>query len=269
MVTSKDIGKTFIEAREKLSMSQEAAAAKSHIHHNVIVDLENGVFDRLNKLYIKGFLKKYSAFLGLDTEDILGKFDSIAPTLPQQGFVYDVDSSHDETKTKAEKVTDMVENKLQIAGVVALSVVFLVLVVVLMGVVRSKMAPAEKKEAPVVSQTTSVPLQKRTMDTVSKAAATKTPPATSQVTLTLKSRGRSWVKITEGDKTLFVGFLEDGDKKTWEAAGPITVWTGKADMLEFYVNTKKVGIIAAGVVRNIKVSSEGVKIGNDWVTKFD
>ena len=49
----------------------------------------------------------------------------------------------------------------------------------------------------------------------------------------------------------------------------IIVWTGKADMLDFIVNNRQVGKVAAGVVRNIQVSSEGVRIGDTWVKRFN
>ncbi|MFH1877311.1 MAG: helix-turn-helix domain-containing protein, partial [Candidatus Omnitrophota bacterium] len=80
--TPREIGNLFKEAREKLGLSIPDAAAQSKIHHNVLEDIENGAYERLGKLYMKSFIKKYSFFLELDTNSIAAKFDSISAEIP-------------------------------------------------------------------------------------------------------------------------------------------------------------------------------------------
>ena len=99
-------------------------------------------------------------------------------------------------------------------------------------------------------------------------AARKETPRKESVVLTLKARDEVWIQLKAGDKKIFDGFLKNGDSKTWEADGPITVWTGKADKLDFIVNRRNVGVVAAGVVKNIKVSSEGVQVGDTWSARI-
>ena len=68
---------------------------------------------------------------------------------------------------------------------------------------------------------------------------------------------------------LFSGNLDKGDSRTWKSDGTLTVWSGRADKLDFTLNGRSIGVVAAGVVRNIEVSSEGVKIGDVWVVYID
>ena len=261
--TPKEIGNIFKEARKKLNLSVEDAYRQSRIHPSVINDIENGVFDRIGKLYVKSFLKKYSATLGLNTENIMKKYESIAFTIPAREF----DLGVREKEEKNEVLGVFMEKKLQTAFAVILAVVLAALVVVLIGMMRSKvlLARRQKEAAVLTREVAAVPV--KTRKTISKrtapAARVSTP-----VSLTLKARGKVWVQITRGENTLFAGILKKGDSKTWKSDGTLTVWTGKGEMLDFVVNKRRVGKVAAGVVKNIKVSSSGVKIGDAWITRL-
>ncbi len=101
MATPEEIGKIFIEARERRNLSPAEASRESRIHPDVITDIEGGTFDRLGKIYIKSFLKKYSEFLALDPEDILSKYKTIAPE--SAGLQFDL-SELDKEKVKWSKV---------------------------------------------------------------------------------------------------------------------------------------------------------------------
>ncbi len=66
-----------------------------------------------------------------------------------------------------------------------------------------------------------------------------------------------------------MGTLHAGKAKKLEsAAGTLTVWTGKGEFLEFNVNGKDLGRAADGVIRNIVVTKEGIKIGDKWVKRI-
>ena len=264
---SKEIGNIYREAREKLGLSVEETNERSRIHINVINDIENGVFDRLGKLYLRSFLKKYANFLKLDYKEILEKFENIATKIPNIEFDPDVKSTG-----RKKTPTVATEKTIQASLVGLFSVIFIVLVIVLVGRVRSKFTGATLSEEAAVVQT-----KKTAAPTVVKKKVTPAPKKEKKtsifakkpaVTLTLAARGEAWVKVTEGRKTLFVGVLRRGNKKTFTAASALTVWTGRAEMLDFTVNKRKLGKIADGVIKNIKVSKEGVIVDDNWVTRF-
>jgi cytoskeletal protein RodZ len=80
-MTSKDLGRIFKEARSEKGFSIREAAFQSRIHDNVIKDIETGDFERLGRVYIKGFIKKYSEFLDLDTSDMVQKFTDLSSSI--------------------------------------------------------------------------------------------------------------------------------------------------------------------------------------------
>lgn len=267
---AKEIGKIYKEAREKIGISVEEANERSRIHLNVINDIESGVFGRLNKLYVKSFLKKYAIFLNLDAGNILKKFDELSGELPKAEFNPDI-------KMKEEPIERgpsfaMPEKTIQMVLVGLFSVVLLVLIFVLAGRLKSKFVEARQRRAATVTEAkaTTAPVVKKEKAPAASTREGRTTQAAKKPTveLTLEARGEAWVKVTEGNKTLFVGVLRKGDKKSFESDKAIAIWTGRAEMLDFIVNRKKLGKIADGVIKNIKISKEGITIDDNWVTRF-
>lgn len=272
MITTKEIGRVLREEREERQLSVDEVSRSTRIHANVIKDIESGIFDRIGMIYLKSFLKKYSDFLGLDTESIMKKYDSISSSIPTREFNVDIDIEEPEDKENPFATTT--EKKIQIALVAFLSVVLIVLVFVLIGMMRTRLSKPVTRKALVkeVAAKPAQPVKKETQTKKKPAVVTQKPAPVKEiagaVNLTLKARGEVWLRVTRGEKRLFDGFLKNGETKSWQADGPLTVWTGKADMLDFIVNGREVGTVAAGVVRNIKVSSEGVQVGDAWVKRF-
>ncbi len=285
-MTSKDLGRIFREARDKRGFSVREVASRSNIHDNVIKDIETGDFERLGKVYIKGFIKKYSAFLELDTDDMIQKFTDLSSSIEDRKFKV---NAKDTAEIKAKKTAmKMPEFKIpeftlpkfkipkinidftpkQIQGIVVgvLSVVMIALLFLFIGMVRTRVSSPEKLKP--ASRTTST--AKKTVKTPPKKIVSQAPSkATGPVTLKIKAKGEVWLKVVEGDNQLFVGTLKSGESKTWNSKETISVWTGNAGNLDFTVNRKSLGTVAAGVVKNIRISSGGVRVGNEWVERLD
>ena len=263
---AREIGNICKEAREKLGMSVEEANERSRIHINVINDIESGVFDRLGKLYLRSFLKKYAIFLNLDANSILEKFEGVATQIPEAEFDPDIKAKEEERQP-----TIVNEKTIQVALISVFSAILIILVFVFAGRIGSKISQIReaRREAALQQKAAAPALKAKKAPAASlRQKETVKPVVKPSVTLTLESRGEAWVKVTEGGNTLFVGILRRGDKKTWQAAGAITIWTGRAEMLDFTVNKHKVGKIADGVIKNIKVSKEGIAVNGSWVTRF-
>ena len=291
MVTSKEIGKKFREKRKTLGVSVEDASSQSRIHPNVIADIENGVFDRLDKLYVRSFLKKYATYLGIDEKGVMEDYEKISSSLPDKEFTFNVEK---EEKKQQElklpplpKLPPVSREQVQKILVIASAVVLVILMFILIGTMKSKITLARQKRAealpkkvavqqkprkevviaPKAEEAEEAPVQQK--KSVSNFVGRIMAPAKEgMVSLTLRSRGDAWIRVSHEGDILFDGTLHDGDSKTWQAAGTIKVWTGKAERLDFIVNDHKVSRVAKGVVKDIKVSSEGVQVGDDWAARF-
>ena len=257
-MTSKEIGNIFKEARERLNLTLEQVYEKSRIHLRVIQDIENGAFERLAPLYIRSFMRKYAQVLGLDPDDILKKLDSAYCEFVPQAFSL---AATEKKQQKEKKQPNLTQKQVQTLIVGGLAVVLVVLIFVFIGMLRSWKPSLRRAPRPASAAAQKAASEKKAPEQEQKTAGS--------VTLTLKAKGKAWVQVRSGDKNLYAGIMNKGETETWKGEGVLTVWTGKAENLEFTVNNRKMGAIAAGVVKNIKVSAEGVKIGEEPVTSSE
>ena len=290
MSASELLGKIFQEKRKRRSLEIEDVSGKTYINIGIIIDIESGVFDKLSPVYMRSFIKKYSNFLELNVEEMLKQYEGIVSGSSVKAFSTELKqptkkkkaTSRESISPEKEKKVSLfhsltAKKKVQIISAVLLAVVFMALVVTLIRV-TNKVLTSPPRVVPVVApskvSSSPVPAPKIVPNKIKRKSIfakkeVKPIAANSPVTLILAARDRVWVQVasSSGGK-IFDGFLKDGDSRTWKGTGTFTIWTGKANMLDFTVNGNDLGVVASGVVRNIKVSAEGVFVGDDWVIRF-
>ncbi|MFH1846256.1 MAG: RodZ domain-containing protein [Candidatus Omnitrophota bacterium] len=271
MMTNKEIGKIFRDSRESREINLEDAYEMSRIHPNIIKNLEEGFFDKIERPYIRSFLKKYSEFLNLDPADILKKYDAGSFLNVSAKEFSATPEKKKENKQKKENPPEILKKKIINAAVVFFSIITVVLIFVLIGLIRDRVEIAKNRRQLAVADTKKTSIQDKQKRTVLNDSAQKKDSvinAELQVNLELQAKGEVWVQVNGGDKVLFAGIMNKGAVKTWSSNSDLTVWTGKANMLDFTVNGHHAGVVAAGVVKDIKVSKKGVRIGDNWVAHF-
>jgi cytoskeletal protein RodZ len=344
MITAKDLGIIFKEAREAKNMTVDQVTTKSKIHPNVVRDIENGVLDRLDALYVKSFVKKYAEFLGLDGEDIVGKYQSIKMGIPQGAPNFDKAVEKDKAKKSRvdrQAIAEMVKegaasesgqspmkddivmqqirrarekyvkkinyadeargniNKIAVLAGTALATALIAAVAVVgiragAGFIKNaaeKRAEAQQERS---AQEAIMPTEKKVKGSAKKQPASlpkkeskaildslkddikQSPPtntaskqqSTAALKLVLSAKGDVWVQVFSGGKTVFAETMSPGSSKALDSDGTLTVWTGKGENLEFSVNGRDLGVVVEGVVRNIVVSKDGVKLGDKWLERL-
>ncbi|MDP8257891.1 MAG: DUF4115 domain-containing protein [Candidatus Aadella gelida] len=265
----KELGKIFSDAREKKHLTINEVSARSLISFRVIKDIETGVLDRIGKPYLKSFMKKYATFLGLDVEDILKKYEKISLKVPGMEFSLE----YDEYDKKDEDLVSVTDKNIQKGLAIALTCIFVILVLVLVGKVREGIRkrnnPEKIKVSTQIKKKVRVAEPKIVKEVKKKEILEKKKINKKALKFTLKARDEAWIHITEGDNLLYSGMLGKGSSETWDTDGTINVWTGKGEMLDFEINGQDLGEVASGVCKNIKVSPDGVKIGKTWVARVD
>lgn len=266
MATAKEIGKRFKEERKRRGLSADEVCRASRIHPNIIADIEGGVFDRIGAPYIKSFLKKYALFLELDSENILKEYEAVILRTPAKKFSLNIETQDEKNpslnlpKISNLRLPQISKKDLRIIGISAISVISIVLMFMIVNGIRSALS-----RRPVKQQVKTAAVQTKRK----KAPLKKKKETDSPLVLTLKARGEVWIKVKKGRKTLFEGVLERGGSRTWRTNGTINVWTGKGEVLDFVINTRRAGAVINGVVKNISVSSSGIKVGDKWVFRLE
>ena len=72
----KEIGETLKEARESIGVSVEEVASDLKVRPNQIQNIEDGNMKAFKDvLYVKGLVKEYSKYLGLDYDSMIDEFN--------------------------------------------------------------------------------------------------------------------------------------------------------------------------------------------------
>jgi transcriptional regulator with XRE-family HTH domain len=84
-----EIGSVLRNARGERNLSLEQAARELHIRSRYLEALEEGRFSELpGAAYVKGYLQRYAAYLQLDKEEVLRRFEQMDGVLARKAFYF-------------------------------------------------------------------------------------------------------------------------------------------------------------------------------------
>lgn len=84
-----EIGKLLRSAREDLRLTLQEVSGMLHIRSHYLQALESGDLDNLpGAAYTKGYLQAYAAFLHLDKDEILRRFELVEDEVPAGGLFF-------------------------------------------------------------------------------------------------------------------------------------------------------------------------------------
>ncbi len=120
----KTVGEILLAARERSGLSLESVSLETKIPKKSLEYLETDNFEALpSRVYVKGFLRTYAGVLGLDTQQILGRFEvQTGQTHKSRGDRWEVE----ETVVEEELVAPKVFRRFVLPAIMALSVIILI-----------------------------------------------------------------------------------------------------------------------------------------------
>lgn len=74
-ISKEELAKRFRSAREKKGYSLKEIVDATKLHPSVISALESGDYSKISLVYLKGFLKIYASFLGIDPQEAVSVLD--------------------------------------------------------------------------------------------------------------------------------------------------------------------------------------------------
>ncbi|HNX91121.1 MAG TPA: DUF4115 domain-containing protein [Candidatus Omnitrophota bacterium] len=324
MIDPRELGEVFRKAREAKGVTIEKANLQSRIHPNVIRDIESGDFTRLEKVYMRSFVKKYAVFLALNVNDILAAYDAVikdrsvssdpakiekaervvAEKMVEQNLADsacpDVVKPQSHLKKKAPvlrnetKLTkspiDLSINRKDAYIKIAFMLAVIVIAVIAGLAIRSRSVgngndkiknensaqertPQQISKQPEVKKSkknAAAAVEPKTKDATEKKSKASEADTVGDLAITLHATGEVWVQVFDANKkTIFVDTMAAGSSKSLKVSGEVSLWTGKGENMEVSVNGVNCGNIAKGVVRNIVISKKGIKIGSEWIKRFE
>ncbi|MEI7670063.1 MAG: helix-turn-helix domain-containing protein [Pseudomonadota bacterium] len=83
-----NIGIYLRESRESLNLTIDQVAVALNIRPQYLIDIENGDLSKLpSKVYVRGYIKNYANYLGLDKTKVLAAYESLFNESAQKFFV--------------------------------------------------------------------------------------------------------------------------------------------------------------------------------------
>ncbi len=212
-------GQLLRAARQERGLSLEDAERGTRIRRELLEALEADDYPRLPpSVYVRGFIRTYARWLGLDPEEVVGLFPG-SPTVPEFRPLATVRNPE---PTWAGRF---------LAGLVVVALLVLGYgVVKLAGTAGPVPAPAGLP-APTTAPAPTPPPQ-------------PTPtPVVDQVQVQLRVVERAWVAVTVDNQQVFQGILEVGDTRTWTGRQRVAIRCGNAGGVEVYLNGRRLGLL--------------------------
>jgi len=248
--------------RQERGLSLEDVQKKTKIHLNVLRAIEGDSISNLSPIYLKGFIKIYCGYLGLDAKDFIGpsgqpQKPALNATVgrPIGARIEKTSSFIKDASIKLGTLKPLVSLK-KIIIFVVIAVIFIFLGINLIKFVSSRPKRSRLEKAKI-SMLVSAP---RAVATASQAKINKD--LTQGFTLGIFARGKSWISAKVDGKVVFHGVLARGRSETWQAKEKIELSLGDAGAVELQVNDQRFANLGrhGQSLKNVIINKEGLKI---------
>jgi len=263
------LGERLKIAREKKGLSIEDVQKETKIHSTVLRAIEEGRCDDiLTPTYVYSFLKKYSQYLGLDTRDISKEYAEIHKKNPSAAIAI---SSVEEADRSA-----ALRRLMFLAGIaLIIFITFLVLKFAwskaspFLKNIGKKSVAVERYKGKKQGSLKPVQVKSSTKEAVRKADDTKKPDVSIKETakvkpepfkMTIKVNRDVMVKVKKDGTALFGRVLPKGSSETISASSKVELYTARGEAIEIIINGKSYGSPGRGILKNIEITSLGVKV---------
>ncbi|HEX2865746.1 MAG TPA: RodZ domain-containing protein [Ignavibacteriales bacterium] len=281
------------ENRLKKEITLQQMFVKTRISIKYLEAIENGNFDVLPEVYLKAFIKSYAAAVGLDEDAIVRKFENA-----KQGHEYqerqeeEVHHAPKEEKpsqtrhpkkeyvsidTSAPLSEDEASSSHSGRGNLILAGVGILLFVVIVAAYftffhhSSKEIVTEKPYEEYIENN-----KPGTDSTASTAANTLTPAATpaaaasDSLTLKVRTKDLTWVKITADSTRVSEFNLQPNTEKDIKAKRNFKVVLGNSNSVQLMLNNNPLTFSGGkGTVRILKIDSSGIASSRSLKTSKD
>jgi cytoskeleton protein RodZ len=286
------IGARLKSARLEKKLTIDEVYKKTKIHPEVLLAIEEDRFSQLSPVYLKGFLKIYSRFLGMNPQEIVEGFQepkTIVETVdlsrrsgipPEAGREKDEEKIEAVIKGPAFKFNfSLFKSYLKIAGIILAAIISLWLLfkigkftvtrikaVAHAIATRPKRAakPSEKIEKvqtkikPAVKPVVKPVVKPEVKSIVKPVVAVK--PVSSQVELSIRAKEDCYIYLKSDGKTVFQGVLKKGYAEAWAAKDKMELTVGNAGGIELNVNGNPLPPLGKRkqAIKNIIITKEGL-----------
>jgi transcriptional regulator with XRE-family HTH domain len=219
MNTMESLGKYLRRERETKKISLKEVAKNIKVREQFLKALEEDRHDLLpSTTYVKGFLSALAKYIGLDSNEVLLRYESLLKGEP----------APEEEVPSEKKISSIAKYRWVIGGGIIAG--FVAVCLLLLFPAKPPMEPVSPKpEAKTISPSPPPP----------QAAEKSTVPEEKSITLQLKAVERTWVSIQLDDQPERDIMLQSGESISYQATKRIQMVVGNAGGLDLIFNDKQ------------------------------
>ena len=263
------IGARLKEVRLGKGLSLEEVHKKTKIQMDILKAIEENSLANINPIYIKGFLKIYCDFLGVNFKEY-NPDQKDSGRQPQQVSPRPMNIGGAAVPQKqpikmAGKSKFNVKQAVSVLVIVLLALFLVVGLVKLGGFVVSAIRKPRHSVARPIPPVTVKPVVKAVAKPLvaTKKVSAKQVPLTSKVRLAVSAKEDCFIQLKVDGKTVFQRVLKRGRFESWEAKDRIELSLNNAAALTMVVNGQSIPPIGrkGQAVKNIVITREGINTG--------
>ncbi len=247
------IGKRLRVEREKKGVSLEEVSAQTRIHHSILKALEENRFNDIpSPMYVKGFLKKYADYLGLDSRLMVEKYLATHPKAPEQVLILEGEGIGRERFRRF----------LILMGVIV--AILVVLAISSYYIVRSLASRSKETALEVAKVEEGIAIAPIPAKSPSPSASPREF-LSEPFNLTVRATQKVWLQVTSDGTVIFQDVLLPGDVESWQANDEIALRVGNAGGIELTLNGEPLGSPGkpGQVIRDLVFTKEGMRVKED------
>ncbi|MCP4653003.1 MAG: DUF4115 domain-containing protein [Candidatus Omnitrophica bacterium] len=235
------------EKRKSLGLRTENIVDKTKLHPSVIRDIEAGDFSNICPAYLKGFIKIYAGFLGIDLGNALEELSAPKKTPPEKKL-----------RLKG-PVIPSYSKKVIIYVVVGLIVlrIFIGMVGCVGKIFTSKPKPVSSAQKKSVQS--SIPTQKSKPQAKALLVSDFD---SGEIVVSLTVKRDCFLRANVDGRLLFQGVLRKGVIETWRGTEEIEFKIGDGSAVMVEVNGKPIPPLTSmrRAIKSLKITPKGISV---------
>ncbi|MDD4893770.1 MAG: DUF4115 domain-containing protein [Candidatus Omnitrophica bacterium] len=241
--------------RLQKGLSLEDAHKKTKIHLNILKAIEEDSLVNFSPVYIKGFLKIYCKFLGVDPRDCIPDYKESQAPIKRAADLRE--KSAPSFKLPSLNFSSLRGIRVNFKALATVCVIILFIIGLFnLGKFISSKASRISKKANAPAGTISKPENKAATAKSHTSAVVKT------ITLDIHAKENCFILVKCDGRVMFQNILRKGRSESWQAKDKIELSLGNAGAVELEVNGKRIpGLGRKGqALKNISITKEGLSI---------
>lgn len=289
------LGSRLKDKRKELNLTIEEVVEKTKLHPGMIREIEEGNLDKINPTYLKGFIRIYASFLGVDIGNALSEVSGLTtqknnivkrrkpqitpassqkftpttlqkekavPIIPE-GTNVDIAA-----KRKTDKVLPVKVRKVTLPAQFKKVIGFSLLVIIILCGVTLLGKFAVNKVGVLVKDRKAARERKEVIpDKVNLPKAVNTPKVTHEVVpqdidVALTVKKNCFLRVKVDGKLLFEGILRKGAVETWKGRKEIEFKMSDGSAVYLEVNGKPIPSLTSmnKPVKSLKITPSGISV---------